>query len=395
MNKTGYSNWSTSKWLYKIEEVFCTTQISNHLSITLTEFLGFLKANMIYFLSSFTEIMGASAKKAKIALSQLILTANKIYENLKNIKKTNFPIERYSYVRKIYIEMLSIIDSLLNDCERLNEKLLRDLPLTKYSSFVGKDLFKKDLVLLKSKIHNSCINHDLSKLVLGTLRNVIEKKEIKRGEINYLMLILQELLNIENLDTQKIENLLIQYDFNSPKFFNYCAKNCLSQTAENVSLHTQMEVLISLEDRLNIIPQKRFLRLTVEDESIRQQLKSFYKEKKESLKERMELRRNEILDSKLWQDNEKALINLSVPQMGLIIRLFMEQGIIPREDVGKTFSYYAKHFRTPHASFISAESLQKKSTDVEFATAKKMKSQLIGMVNWLNEHYNTSNYKDS
>ncbi len=350
---------------------------------------------MVYFLSSFTEIIGDSAKKAKIALSQLILTANKIYGNLKNITKTNVPIERYSYIRKIYIEMLSIIDSLLNDCERLNEKLLRELPLTKYSSFVGKDLFKKDLAILKSKIHSSCINHDLSKLVLGTLRNVIEKKEIKRGELKYAMLILQELLNLENLETEKIENILIQYDFNSPKFFNYCAKNCLLQATENISLHTQMEVLISLEERLNIIPQKRFLKLTMEDESIRRQLKNFYKEKKESLKERMELRRNEILDSKLWQDNEKALINLSVPQMGLIIRLFMEQGIIPREDVGKTFSYYAKHFRTPHASFISAESLQKKSTDVEFATAKKMKSQLIGMVNWLNEHYNTSNYKDS
>lgn len=395
MNKTRYSNWSTSKWLYRIEEVFCSSDYSNHLNVTVTEFLGFLKANMVYFLSSFTEIMGTSAKKAKIALSQLILTANKIYGNLKNITKTNLPIERCSYIRKIYLEMLSIIDALLDDCERLNEKLLRDLPLTKYSSFIGKDLLKKNLVLMKSKIHISSINHDLSKLILGTLRNVIEKNEIRRGELKYAMLILQELLNIVNLETEKIENILIQYDFNSPKFFNYCAKNCLLQTTENVSLHMQMEVLISLEERLNIIPQKRFLRLTMEDESIRRQLKNFYKEKKESLKERLELRRNEILDSKLWQDNEKAMINLSVPQMGLIIRLFMEQGIIPREDVGKTFSYYAKHFRTPHASFISAESLQKKSTDVEFATAKKMKSQLIGMVNWLNEHYNTSNYKDS
>jgi len=212
----------------------------------LTEFLGFLKANMVYFLSSFTEIIGDSAKKAKIALSQLILTANKIYGNL-----------------------------------------------TKYSSFVGKDLFKKDLAILKSKIHSSCINHDLSKLVLGTLRNVIEKKEIKRGELKYAMLILQELLNLENLETEKIENILIQYDFNSPKFFNYCAKNCLLQATENISLHTQMEVLISLEERLNIIPQKRFLKLTMEDESIRRQLKNFYKEKKESLKERLELGRME------------------------------------------------------------------------------------------------------
>ncbi|WP_313157485.1 hypothetical protein [Sphingobacterium multivorum] len=395
MNTTRYSNWSTSKWLYKIEQVFCPLDYSNHLYTSVTEFLEFLKANMIYFLSSFTEIMGASAKKAKIALSQLILTSNKIYNHLINIIKSKIPIERRSSLKRIYLQILSVIESLLDDCESLNEKLLRNLPLTKYSSFVGKDLFKKNLDILKSRIYGFSINNDLIKLVLAALRNVIDRKEIKRGELKYALMILGEFLDLDDLSTEKMEDILIQYDFNTPKFFNYCAKKCLNETVENTSLHSQMENIISLEERLNIIPQKRFVRLTFEDESIRQQLKTFYKEKKESLKERLELRRNEILDSKLWQDNEKAMLNLSVPQMGLFIRLFMEQGIIPREDIGKTFNYYAKHFRTPHTSSISAESLQKKSSDVEFATAKKMKSQLIGMVNWLNEHYNTSNFKDS
>ncbi|WP_411972205.1 hypothetical protein ACLCDV_21510 [Sphingobacterium sp. Lzh-3] len=39
-----------------------------------TEFLELLKTKMIYFLSSFTEIIGTTTKRAKTAMSQLILT---------------------------------------------------------------------------------------------------------------------------------------------------------------------------------------------------------------------------------------------------------------------------------------------------------------------------------
>lgn len=207
-------------------------------------------------------------------------------------------------------------------------------------------------------------------------------------------MILGKLLNIELLVSESVEDLLITYDFNSPEFFNYYAKRCSDLLLQNSSLHFQTELLIAMEDHLNEIPMPSSWRFKLDDESIREQLKIFYREKKDNIKQRKELRRSEIEDSKLWEENEKAQINLPVPQIGFLIRLFMEQGLIPKEDIGKTFSYYAKHFRTPNTSFISADSLQKKSLDVEFSTARKMKGHLIGMVNWINEHYNTSNYNE-
>src|SRR5690606_17688153 len=117
--------------------------------------------------------------------------------------------------------------------------------------------------------------------------------------------------------------------------------------------------------------------------SVRDQLRDFFREKKQYIQQRIELRRLEIQDSRLVEEADRMQINLPVAQFGLCIRLFMEKGLLPKEDVGKTFSYYARYFRTPKTPFISAESLQKKSTDVEFAAAKKMKGHLIGMVNWL------------
>ena len=97
-------------------------------------------------------------------------------------------------------------------------------------------------------------------------------------------------------------------------------------------------------------------------------------------------------------DKEKAkagirfLMNLPVPQFGLFIRMQIEKGLLPKENVGDLFSFFAQHFYTPNTLFMSADSLQKKSTDVEFSTAQKMKGQLIGMLNWLNSNFNLSNY---
>ncbi|WP_312338109.1 hypothetical protein [Sphingobacterium sp.] len=394
--ETIYSDWSTSKWLFKIEEVFCPLEYSDHnnMMINQTEFLELLKINMINFLSSFTEIIGTATKKAKTAMSQLILTSDKIYTYLINISKIKFVSEKSSDIRKLYLQILSIIESLLDDCEKLNEKLLRELPLTKYASFIGKGIFKNNVEIVKQKLVKASLSLDLIQVIINGMISVVQRKKVKRGELRYAYMILGRLLNIEHLTSENVEDLLIEYDFNSPKFFNYLAKRCTDLMLQNTSLHFQMELLISMEDNLNEIPQTSSWRFKLDDESIREQLKDFYREKKGNINQRIELRRSEILDAKLWEENEKAQINLPVPQIGFLIRLLMEQGIIPKEDIGKTFSYYAKHFRTPTTSFISADSLQKKSLDVEFSTAKKMKGHLIGMVNWINEHYNTSNYND-
>lgn len=161
------------------------------------------------------------------------------------------------------------------------------------------------------------------------------------------------------------------------------------------SLHEQLEILIGLEDRISSLPARCTSRWMAEDESIREQIRTLLAEKKQYIQQRIELRRLEIQDSKLSEQTDRMQVNLPVAQFGLFIRLFMEKGLLPKEEVGKTFAYYARHFSTPKTPFISAESLQKKSTDVEFSTAKKMKGHLIGMVNWLNEHYNVSNHRDS
>lgn len=183
---------------------------------------------------------------------------------------------------------------------------------------------------------------------------------------------MKALSSLDSPSNVNVENLLYQYDFNTPTFFNYCTKCCNESLADTPGQHMQMEIIISWEDRIIGLPTRTSLRWMKRDESIQIQLKSFLKEKKLYLQQRINLRRAELHDYKLAEEKDRMLINLPVQQFGLFIRIFMENGILQKENVGKIFSYYARHFRTPNTPFISAESLQKKSTDVEFSTAVKM-----------------------
>lgn len=88
-----------------------------------------------------------------------------------------------------------------------------------------------------------------------------------------------------------------------------------------------------------------------EDVSIREQLRIFLKEKKAHIQQWIELCRTEIQDNRLTEQMDRMQVNLSVAQFGLFIRLFMEKGLIPKEDVGKTFAYYVRYLRNPKTSF--------------------------------------------
>lgn len=109
----------------------------------------------------------------------------------------------------------------------------------------------------------------------------------------------------------------------------------------------------------------------------------------------LKLRRVILQDDMLAKSMTRLKVNMPVAQFGLFIRVQIEKGLLLKENIGELFNFFAAHFYTPQTMFISPESLRKKSTDVEFSTAQKLKAHLIAMLNWLNENYNLSNYKGS
>ncbi|MEB0261964.1 MULTISPECIES: hypothetical protein [unclassified Mucilaginibacter] len=161
--------------------------------------------------------------------------------------------------------------------------------------------------------------------------------------------------------------------------------------AEIQGLHEQKEMLLIERNKLYDLHLNKERTFPGSSE-LYHDLDNFLNEKHNFVKELVKLRREAVSDLEAAKAGARFQINLPVPQFGLFIRMQIEKGLLVKENIGELFGFFATHFYTANAPFISAESLQKKSTDVEFSTAQKMKGHLIGMLNWLNANYNLSNY---
>jgi hypothetical protein len=376
----------------KIDNAFCPAEYEHTLGDMQRDCHIHFNANKQKIKSYFIYMIVFNVKKAKSEILTLIDLSDRIYASLlyisKNNKSDNF------HGRHNYIKILEIIDELLDGLLLYNKKLIEILPLTKYSLQNTKLKLRQRINFLKVASNLKDVNYELISVLQVSMIELLRKKNIFREEFSYINSLLIKLSKIPEFTTESLEWLLLERGFNSNVFLEYYIKKSNQQTIDYSSLHKQIESVIRFQEQLHCLVPLETCRLNPKVPSIINQLLVFFKDKKESLNQLLELKRSEILDSKLLESNEKVLINMPVAQFGLLIKLLMELNLLPRENVSKTFSFFAKYFKTPSANFISSDSLQKKSSSVEFSTAKKMKSYLIEMVNWINKNYNTSSYSD-
>lgn len=79
-------------------------------------------------------------------------------------------------------------------------------------------------------------------------------------------------------------------------------------------------------------------------------------------------------------------VDLSVPQLALFIRLFIDTGIIKNDNNTALLKYFAAFVSTSKASVISAESLRVNFYSVPAAAKEIVKDRLIQMVNQLRNY---------
>jgi hypothetical protein len=251
---------------------------------------------------------------------------------------------------------------------------------------------KERLKLLSNHISLAVIDEDLKELVLTTFAQVIVKKDIREIDQAYFYKLSTLILDKKELNSRELMDLLIIHNFNMPEFFHYCINSWRKRVADIPGLHEQQEMILTERDLLYDLHITKGLKMPDASSLLYEDLDQFLVEKYVYIKHLLKIRRGAIMDKEKAKAGIRFLMNLPVPQFGLFIRMQIEKGLLPKENVGDLFHFFALHFYTPNTLFMSAESLQKKSTDVEFSTAQKMKGQLIGMLNWLNANFNLSNY---
>ncbi|PYF74573.1 hypothetical protein [Pedobacter nutrimenti] len=335
-----------------------------------------------------------SKKRILFQIRQLINLSNTIYGYLFRLSPAWKRKIHSSQLRQIYLRLLDALEKVIVNVQQIMPETYFEIPVTYYGMSLLKMQIKKAVGNFSIVLQQLQIDKKLYDLLMRDFYIFLNKKEITRYEIDYIINLIKEVEYTNVFDTLELIKILFLHGFNPRDFFYYYTSDLNNRLKSVPDLHDQLQVIISEQDRFYGLPESK-LKMFSSLSSIEGQFKAFLSQKKRSLKEVINLRRVIIEDEQGAKTKGRLKVFLSVPQLSLFIRVLIEKGLLPKENIGELFNFFATHFSTPQTSFISAESLRKKSTDVEFSTAQKLKGHLIGMLNWLNENYNLSNYKNS
>ncbi|CAN5456934.1 hypothetical protein BH09BAC6_BH09BAC6_18350 [soil metagenome] len=356
-------------------------------------FLATEVANLKSLSASFPDPNYKKGKAAIITILNHIVdlsnTINHYFTRLHSIWKEH---PQAVQIKSNYLFTLNAFEDLLYGLSKSLPQVRNYVKASNYSLPRLKTGMKERLKLLSKHFDSADIDEELKELVLTAFAQFIVKRNIRGIDEDYFYNLSTFLLNKKELDTGQLTDLLITHNFNMPEFFRYCVNAWRKRMADIPGLHEQQEMLLTERDFLYNLHITKGLKMPDASSVLYEDLDKFLVEKYVYIKQLLKIRREAIMDKEKAKAGIRFLMNLPVPQFGLFIRMQIEKGLLPKENVGDLFHFFALHFYTPHTLFMSAESLQKKSTDVEFSTAQKMKGQLIGMLNWLNANFNLSNY---
>lgn len=339
------------------------------------------------FFRAYMLATASSKHRARKLLLSLSILSNKIYKCLILSNRIHKGSRKKDPRRKALLKTLDMAESLMQECREFDDTPNTALQMTSYRLAVKRSELKKSFAVLNGKLTENKIDIHLRSIILEELRSYIFKNILTEDKFKAIELFLHSLIATPQFEQGQIEVILFQHNFNSKLFFAYWTERCQSIILESAELHEQIETIIKLETML--IAQQGSTAVTgmFTGKSLHQNVGMYYRDQKTLIQQTILLRRSRIQDNVDQEETPHMMINLSVAQFGLLIRLFMENDLLPKNNIGRTFAYYARNFRTARTMYISAESLQKKSTDVEYATARKLKEYLINMLNWINRYY--------
>ncbi|MEZ2334729.1 hypothetical protein AB6735_03805 [Mucilaginibacter sp. RCC_168] len=297
-----------------------------------------------------------------------------------------------SEIKQCYVFTCLALENFIDVLVKRYPAIGEGMPFTDYSLFTVKTILKADLNRVRKHLQKENVGIDLETVVLNGISHLIHQNSLLRGHESYLKKLMRELVKRQFPSPEILSDYLIINDFNLPEFFLFWVQTWSNQLSDVDGLFEQREMLLNAKSHLFDISLLHGQKFPFMQDKLYNELNKFLSEKYALVKEKLKISRQLAMEAGHKPHAKRVMINLSVAQLGLFIRLQVEKGILMKEHIGDLFAFYARHFYTPNTDYISSESLQKKSSDVEHATAKKLKAHLIAMINWLNANYNLSNY---
>jgi hypothetical protein len=289
-----------------------------------------------------------------------------------------------------YSSLLKILNHLLN--ELLN---FLQIHYTKYTNnfqkapFViieqFKKLFSAKISPLTARINRKMENEKLIKLIIEPLQIFIASDKLTYGEIYYMEIAINKLLEFEIVEPEKdcilaIKKQLISLNYNSPLLVTYFIKELEEIIIGEESVQGKLRILKYQLKEINQINEEPGIVLYAGYTSFKLQLLNWLNE------EILFYTNEQVLISGLpaiISDDTKIHSSLSVAKLALIIRLLVIDKIIINRTIAPMLRVIARIFTSLQQENISFGSLETKYHSPDKATINAVRDMLFKWINIL------------
>jgi hypothetical protein len=256
--------------------------------------------------------------------------------------------------------------------------------------------FSERLPLLKEKLKQKELSHDIIWSVTSCFNEFIESKEAKVSyrRIIYLKEMYRELdrlcaLEINGLELERhICTSMVYINFNSLKLLNHCTTVIKESFQSKETLNEQMEVLAHYLKQINQVHEKPGVSYKPSHKSLKAQLSDWVTEEIIFLERKQQLSfgfKAEQVEVNNVPKKFKIETTLSVAQAGYFLRILVDTGMIQNKNTLDLIRFVASHISSKRVQNISQESLRKKFYETDSATKEAVKEAVNKMLSKINK----------
>ena len=287
-----------------------------------------------------------------------------------------------------YKEIYRCVEYLLSFIETQFSKYFdQDAKIAETHRWMLMPEIKSSLKYLQIEFKKNEVPDDLIKIALQLFEDYsLPNSIVTYNELKFILDLQQELSYLakrkdKNNFTEQICSLLLRFNFNSIRFFNYYIEQILEKSKLYDHSHDLIEYYSKEMKFINQVIAKPGTAYKPYIHSIREQIGGWISEELYFLEKKQQLLLKFPIQTAEKTDSEpKVHTSLSVAHLSLAVKLLVDSKVITNKNSTEIFKLVARNFKTDKRDHISEDSLRNKSYEFEPATVDRMKDVIKGMM---------------
>lgn len=327
---------------------------------------------------------------------------------LQQVFASDTKLKTTAYIRYHHKELIALMDSFYRRCEDvvMAESLLQPMAdLLQYLEVhfedeidFGTTICKLNLVQFQQKLETRkqvmirhFRKHDVPDALVNVLLNHFTKLQqaasMTYATYHYHQLLLADLerfvaKRVRRNYSDQLYILLGRLNFNTVHFMAHCRNQILEDVQKAAKKDSQLDILSNYIKRIKLIQLKPNFGFDPETSTVTEVLCAWILEEKVFIENR---KMRQDFPAAAPQLQEKIELDLSVGQLGLLLKILIGSGLISNVQLHKVLIFFTTYFKTRKASQISTESLRNNYYNVDANTVSSLKAKMIVLLNALNK----------